>query len=316
MAMKESKAVNIGIDVGKNVLDAYIHERDIHIQVTNDGKGIQKLLGRLNRYQVERIVVEATGRYERELAAAAVDKELPIIVVNPLHVRRYAGAIGQLAKTDKIDAKIIAQYAALIKPEARTQFGPKQRKIKDLLVRRRQLVEMATMEKNRYQIMPKFMNGDIKRHINHIQKQIEKLDKQLSSTIDACDEWKAKRKVLESMPGVGDQVVFSLLADLPELGQLNNKQIAALTGVAPYNRDSGSMRGKRRIRGGRHGVRTTLFMAVMCAVQHNPIIRLFYRRLVAAGKHKKVALTACIRKMVIMLNAMIRDGKMWQENMA
>ena len=204
----------------------------------------------------------------------------------------------------------------MIKPEPRVQFGPEQRKIKDLLVRRRQLIEIATMEKNRYHIMPKFMKGDIQRHINHIQKQIEKIDKLLSKTIEACDEWKDKRQILESMPGVGEQVVYALLADLPELGSLNNKQIAALTGVAPYNRDSGSLRGKRRIRGGRHGVRTTLFMAAMCAVQHNPLIKEFYRRLVAAGKHKKVALTACIRKMVIMLNAMIRDGKTWKENMA
>ena len=316
MAMKQSKSVNIGIDVGKQMLDVYIHERDTHIQVSNNAEGIRKLLGRLNRYQVQRIVVEATGRLEREIVSSALEKGLPIIVVNPLHVRRYAGAIGLLAKTDKLDAKLIAQYAAMIKPEARVQFGPEQRKIKDLLVRRRQLIENATMEKNRYQIMPKFMRGDIKRHITHIQKQLDKLDKLLSSTIEACDQWSEKRKILESMPGVGEQVVFALLADLPELGQLTDKQVAALTGVAPYNRDSGSLRGKRRIRGGRHGVRTTLFMAVMCAVQHNPIIKAFYQRLVAAGKHKKVALTACIRKMVVMLNAMVRDNKMWRENMA
>ena len=316
MAIKMSKAVNIGIDVGKDVLDVYIFERDIHFQESNDADGIRKLLSRICRYQTERVVVEATGRYERAFALAAVEKELPVVVVNPLHVRRYAGAIGQLAKTDKIDAKVISQYGAMIKPEPRVQFGPEQRKIKDLLVRRRQLIEIATMEKNRYHIMPKFMKGDIQRHINHIQKQIEKTDKLLSKTIEACDEWKDKRQILESMPGVGEQVVYALLADLPELGSLNNKQIAALTGVAPYNRDSGSLRGKRRIRGGRHGVRTTLFMAAMCAVQHNPLIKEFYRRLVAAGKHKKVALTACIRKMVIMLNAMIRDGKTWKENMA
>ena len=315
MAMKVSKAVNIGVDVGKDVLDVYVFERDIHFQVSNDAAGIRKLLSRVCRYKVERFVVEATGRYERDLAIAAIDKELPVVVVNPLHIRRYAGAIGQLAKTDKIDARVISQYAAMIKPKPRVQYGPEQRKIKDLLVRRRQLVEMATMEKNRRHIMPKFMKGDIQRHINHIQKQIEKLDKQLSSAIDSCEEWRDKKRILDSMPGVGDQVINALLADLPELGALNNKQIAALTGVAPYNRDSGSLRGKRRIRGGRHGVRTTLFMAAMCAVQHNPLIRVFYQRLLAAGKHKKVALTACIRKMVVMLNAMIRDGKIWQEKM-
>jgi len=172
------------------------------------------------------------------------------------------------------------------------------------------------MEKNRYQVMPKYMRGDIKRHINHIQKQTEKLDKLLSRTIETCDQWNDKRKILESMPGVGEQVVFAILADLPELGQLTDKQVAALTGVALYNRDSGSLRGKGRIRGGRHGVRTTLFMAVMCAVQHNSVIKTFCRRLVAAGKRKKVALTACIRKMVVMPNAMVPDNKMWGENMA
>lgn len=316
MTTKMRTAVNVGIDIGKSLLDIYIYERDVYFQVNNDTAGIRKLLGRIGRYQVARIVVEATGRYERALFLAALDKGLPIVVVNPLHVRRYAGAIGQLAKTDKIDAKLIAQYSAMIKPEPRVQYGPEQRKIKDLLVRRRQLIEMSTMERNRLQIMPKAMCADIQRHINHIQKQIIKLDKLLSKTIEACDEWREKRKILESMPGVGEQVVYALLADLPELGGLGHKQIAALTGVAPYNRDSGALRGKRRIRGGRHGVRTTLFMAVMCAVQHNPTIKLFYRRLIAAGKHKKVALTACIRKMVIMLNAMVRDNKMWNENLA
>jgi len=162
-------------------------------------------------------------------------------------MRRYALASGLLAKTDRLDAKLIAEYGATFKLEPRIQFGPEQRKIKDLLIRRRQLIEIATMEKNRFQIMPKYMKTDIQRHINHIQKQIEKLDKQLSTTISAVDEWQEKRQLLASMPGVGDQVVFALLADLPEIGQLSHKQIAALTGVAPYNRDSGSMRGKRRI---------------------------------------------------------------------
>lgn len=315
MAMKVSKVVNVGIDVGKHVLDVYIYERDVHFQESNDAAGIRKILSRIARYNVERVVVEATGRYERAIVVSAFEKEIPIVVANPIHVRRFAGAIGQLAKTDKIDARIISQYAATIKPEPRVQFGPEQRKIKDLVVRRRQLIEMSTMDKNRLQIMPKFMKGDIQRHIHHLQKQIEKIDKHLLKTIEACDEWRAKREVLDSMPGIGDKVIFALLADLPELGKLTNKQIAALTGVAPYNRDSGAMKGKRRIRGGRHGVRTTLFMAVLSAIQHNPLIKVFYQRLVAAGKHKKVALTACIRKMVTMLNAMVRDGKMWNENM-
>ena len=316
MAKKDREAINVGIDVGKHVLDAYIHERDRHIQEKNTPEGIKKLLGQINRFKVERIVVEATGRYERNLVFSAIEKGLPIIVANPIYIRRFAGAAGQVAKTDKLDAKIIAKYAALLQPDVREAMSQDQLKIKDLIVRRRQLVEMATMEKNRYQVMPKFMRYDIQRHLTHIDNQIKKLDKQLASMIAERDDWASKRKILESMPGVGEQVVFALMADLPELGNLNHKQVAALTGVAPYNRDSGAMKGKRRIRGGRHGVRTTLFMAVMSAVQHNPVIRVFYQRLVAAGKHKKVALTACIRKMVVMLNAMVRDQKMWNENMA
>jgi transposase len=314
--MKVQNGVTIGIDVGKAQLDVFILERELHLQVPNSAEGIRKLIGRINRYRVERIVVEATGRQERNLVTAALERGLPIVVVNPLHVRRYAGAIGLLAKTDKIDARLIAQYASTVKPEVRPQFGAEQLKIKDLLVRRRQLVEMATMEKNRYQVMPKYMRADIKRHLLHLEKQIAKLDAHIAKTIEASDKWKAKREILESMPGVGPQVVFAILADLPEIGTLTDKQVAALTGVAPYNRDSGSMRGKRRIRGGRHGVRTTLFMAVMSAVQHNPRIKVFYQRLVAAGKHKKVALTACIRKMIIMLNAMVRDNQKWMENCA
>jgi len=313
---KKTLGINVGIDVGKAQLDIYLHEREVYFSVENSSQGIRKALGRLGRYTVERIVVEATGRYEHAFVEAALGKGLPIIITNPLHVRRYAGAIGQLAKTDKIDSHLIAEYAAVIQPPVRKHKSKMILKIKDLLVRRRQVIEMTTMEKNRYQIMPAFLRADIKRVIHHLQRQLEKLDKQLNRLVEQEDTWRQKREIMLSMPGIGPVVVNTLLGDLPELGALTNKQIAALTGVAPYNRDSGKLRGKRRIRGGRASVRTTLFMAVLTSVQHNPVIRCFYQRLVAAGKHKKVALTACIRKMVIMLNAMIRDSKMWQTNIA
>lgn len=313
---KSSSEINVGIDVGKSQLDTYIHERDLHLTVDNSAEGIRVLLARLNRYRLTRIVIEATGRYERLLADAALAKDMPLIIVNPLQIRRYAGAIGQLAKTDKIDAKIIAQYAAFIQPEVRPASSHNVRVIKDLLARRRQLITMCTMEKNRAHIMPKSLRADIKRHIHHLEKQLEKLDKLLDQKIEDETAWRDKRAIMLSMPGIGPAVVNTLLGDLPELGNLTNKQIAALTGVAPYNRDSGSLRGKRRIRGGRHSVRTILFMATLTSVQHNPVIKRFYQRLVAQGKHKKVALTACIRKMVIILNAMVRDGRMWNEKMA
>jgi len=313
---KQSSQINVGIDVGKAQLDVHIHERDIHLTVENSAEGIRVLLARLNRYRLTRIVVEATGRYERLLADAALAKDLPVIIVNPLVVRRYAGAVGQLAKTDKIDARIIAEYAAVIQPEVRPDSNHNVRVIKDLLARRRQLLTMSTMEKNRAHIMPKAFRADIQRHLRHLEKQVEKLDKRLDQKIEAESQWRDKRAVMLSMPGIGPTVVNTLLGDLPELGNLTNKQVAALTGVAPYNRDSGSLRGKRRIRGGRHSVRTILFMATLTSVQHNPVIKRFYQRLVSLGKHKKVALTACIRKMVIMLNAMVRDGKMWNEKLA
>lgn len=313
---ERNTGVNVGIDVGKSQLDIYIYERDISFSVTNDAAGVRQALGRLGRYRLERIVLEATGRYERAFVEGALNKEMPVLIANPIHIRRYAGAIGQLAKTDAIDARLIAHYAAVVKPEVRRHHSKQVQKIKDLLVRRRQLIEMITMEKNRHHIMPKFLKGDIQRSINHLQRQLEKMDRELDKHVEAETEWRDKRDIMLSMPGIGPIVVNTLMGDLPELGQLTQKQVAALTGVAPYNRDSGKLRGKRRIRGGRHTVRTMLFMATLTSIQHNKVIRHFYQRLVAQGKHKKVALTACIRKMVIILNAMVRDGKRWDEKYA
>lgn len=311
MSRKPKEGVNIGIDVGKQQLDVYILERDVHIAIENTEGGVKQLLGRLVRYQIQRIVIEATGRYERLFYDGAIQKGLPVIIVNPLLVRRYAGAVGQLAKTDKIDARIIAQYAATMKPAIRDPECKNSRKIRDLLARRRQLMQMSTMEKNRCHIMPKFLQGDIKRVIHHLSKQIEKVDKILDELIEQHQEWRRKREIMLSVPGIGPVVVNTLLGDLPELGTMSQKQAAALTGVAPYNRDSGKLRGKRRIKGGRYSVRTVLYMAMLTSIQHNPVIRQFYNRLVATGKHKKVVLTACIRKMIIMLNAMIRDDQLW-----
>ena len=237
-------------------------------------------------------------------------------MANPVTVRRFAGAINQLAKTDKIDAQVIAQLGAVIEPAVRDQVSQNCRKIRDLLTRRRQLNEFSTMDKNRLQIMPKYLQADIKSHVLYRQKQIQKLDGLLSQLVANEPSWQAQRKVLLSVPDIGPVAVNTLLAELPELGHLNAKQIAALTGVAPFNRDSSTLRGKRRIRGGRAAVRTVLFMAVMTATQYNPIIKTFYQRSVANGKHKKVALTARIRKLVVILSAMVREGTSWQEKEA
>lgn len=313
ISKKHQNSVNVGVDIGKSQLDICIHERGLYFSVENSSAGIKKALGRLGRYRVERIVVEATGRYEYALVEAAIERGLPVVISQPLHVRRYAQATNQLAKTDEIDARLIAEFAAVIRPEVRSHQTRSSMKIRDLLARRRQLLELSTMEKNRLQIMPRFLRADIQRHIAYLQRQLEKLDRQLDTLVEQEEGWREKRAILLSMPGIGNVVVNTLLGDLPELGQLGNKQIAALTGVAPYNRDSGKLKGKRRIRGGRATVRTILYMATLTSVQHNPVIRAYYQRLVAAGKHKKVALTACIRKMVTILNAMVRDGVYWNQ---
>jgi transposase len=316
MAPKREVSVNVGIDVGKHQLDVYIRERDLHFNVPNDPDGIHRLVGRLGRYRLERIVVEATGRREYEVVLALAEREWPVVVCQPIKVRRYAAARGVLAKTDKLDAALLADYAAVMQPEVRPLAGGKLRLLRDLVARRRQLITMRTMELNRLDVMPKGLLADIRRHVRHLDGQVAKLDQHLAALIEATEEWRDKRDILSSVPGVGPQVVATLLADLPELGTLTNKQIAALAGLAPFNRDSGTFRGRRRIRGGRSSVRTVLFMGMMSAIQCNPKFKAMYRAMVAAGKHKKVALTACMRKMITVLNAMLRDGKEWTFNNA
>lgn len=308
---KKRNAVNVGIDVGKTQLDVCLLERDLMIQVANEEHAFRALVSRLARYRLARIVIEATGRLEQPFVRAALAKGLPVVVVSPLKVRRYAGAIGQLAKTDAIDARLIARFGAAIEPVAHVPCDPEAQKIKDLMVRRRQLTRMRTMEKNRKQVMPKSAQNSIDSLIDVLNDQIKHLDSSLDHAVDQHAAWRHKRDLLTSMPGIGNTVAYTLLGDLPELGTLGRKQIAALTGVAPFNRDSGKMRGKRRIRGGRASSRTALFLSAMSAVRFNPDIKQFYERLLNAGKHKKVALTACIRKIVTALNAMLRDNAKW-----
>jgi len=308
---QSKSSVNVGVDVGKTFLDVCIHEKQLHFQEDNTAKGIQAILKRLAYYKVERLVVEATGRYEFALAEAAYLKELPVCIMKPLSIRRYAGAVEQLAKTDKIDAAIIAEFAAVIKPKPTPQKSKNLIAIKDLLARRRQVMEMRTQELNRVKIMGKSLEASCKRIIKVLDKEVERLEKSLSEYVDEQSEWSEKRELLISTPGVGKTLVYTLLADLPEIGTLNNKEIGALVGVAPMNRDSGSMRGKRKIKGGRATVRTILYMATLSATQCNPVIKHFYKKLVEQGKHKKVAIVACMRKFITILNAMVRDKKEW-----
>ena len=310
--LKKSKTIiNVGVDVGKHTLDVCIHEKQLYWQDDNTPEGIKRILKRLSHYHVERLVMEATGRYEFELAQAAYSKGLPVCIAKPLSVRRYAGAVEQLAKTDRIDAGIIAQYAAIIKPKVTPQKSRNLIAIKNLITRRRQLVSLRTQEMNRKGIMGKDLLVSCVRIIKHIDTEIQRIEKRLAKHVEAQAEWTEKQNRLSTVPGVGSTLIYTLLADLPELGELNNKEISKLVGVAPINRDSGKLRGKRRIQGGRASIRTVLYMATLSATQCNPVIKAFYKKLVAQGKHKKVALTACMRKFIIILNTMVKNKTEW-----
>jgi len=303
--------IDVGVCVGKFSLDVFIYEKDKYFQEDNTAEGIKRLLKRLSYYQVERIVMEATGRYEFMLAQAAHAKNLPVCIAKPSSVRNYAKAINLTAKTDKLDAALIAEYAVIIQPPITPKKSKNLIAIKDLISRRRQIMGMRTQELNRLHIMGKGFEVSCKRMIRYFDQEIKRLEKQLSKHVEEQAEWTEKQTILKSAPGVGDTLIYTLLADLPEMGELNRKQISALVGVAPMNRDSGKMRGKRRIKGGRHSVRTVLYMATLSATQFNPVISGFYLHLVAQGKHKKVALTACMRKFITMFNAMVRDKCVW-----
>lgn len=308
---KENQGLNVGIDVGKFQLDIYIREKQEHFTVTNDSEGIRSAINKLNRYQLSRIVIEATGRYEAEFVCAAHNKKLPVCIVKPIAIRLFARACDQLAKTDKIDAMIIAEFAHLIQPRITSQKSKNLILIKDLVTRRKQLINMRTKEKNRIKVMPKSLHKSYNNILNCINREITKIENQLTKIVEEESAWSDKKSLLETIPGVGKALIWTILSDLPEIGTLTNKEIAKLTGVAPINRDSGKMKGKRRVFGGRETVRTTLYMATLSATQHNPIIRQFYLRLVNQGKHKKVAITAAMRKLITIINAMMKTNSSW-----
>jgi transposase len=312
VARRRNTERNVGIDVGKDLLDIAIIELNTHWQVSNDKESIRSLVTQLKRYKLTRIVVEATGGYERRVVEACAAKSLPVIIVQPIKVRQFARAEGLMAKTDKIDAQLIARFGRVMELEPRPFADKNVRKVKDLLRRKRQLNEQRTQELNRLHKAQTFLHASHKRSIRFLDKEIAWVEKQLTSIVAAVEHWQDTYAIIKSAPGIGVGVAYTLLGELPELGQLSHRQIAALAGLAPYNRDSGQMRGKRRIRGGRAPIRTMLYMAMLCAIQHNPVMKQFYEKLVAQGKHKKVALIACMRKMITILNAMVRDQKEWQ----
>jgi transposase len=307
-----NQSINVGVDTGKFQLDIFIRPLGTYFTVTNDEKGIKEAIKTISKYQVERIIIEATGRLEMPFIMACAKANLPFVIANPIHIKRFAGAIGQRAKTDKLDAQLIAHYGEAIKPKL-SQLKPEMMQaMSDLVARRNQLLVMQTMEKNRLQSLPKSLAMTIKPILTAFKNQVGKIEKKLVELIESCPEYQAKNAILQSMTGIGKIASASIISNLPELGYMTSKQASSLVGVAPMNRESGRYKGQRKIQGGRHQVRTVLYMAMMSAIQSNPVFKETYQRLVASGKPKKVAIIACIRKMVVILNAMLRDGVMWE----
>lgn len=314
--MNTPNEVCIGIDVAKAHLDIASHNDDAVQRFDNDPEGHVALLEYLKPMTIQRIVLEATGGYERPIVATLLARQLPVVVVNPKQVRNFAKALGQLAKTDAIDARVLARFAADIKPDIRPLPDEKALDLQEKLARRRQLVQMRTAESNRLkQTFSATVRASIEVMLNTINQQINDLDDDLHQAIKDSPAWQAKVDLLKAVPGIGDQTARCLIAQLPELGQCSRQQIAALVGVAPINRDSGVMRGRRVIGGGRAAVRCALYMATLTATVHNPKIKAYYQRLVAAGKKKKVALIAAMRKLLVILNAMLRDQNTWTNPM-
>lgn len=305
----------VGVDVSKATLDVQVRPTDAQWTVANDEAGIRTLIAQLREVAPTQIVLEATGGYELPVVSACAAAGLPIIVVNPRAVRAFARATGQLAKTDQLDAGILARFAEQLRPVARPLADAEQQELEALLTRRRQLIEMLTAEKNRLQQVFVARGARVRKsltaHIAYLTKELGRAETDLGELVRKSPVWRERDDLLQSTPGVGPVLSFTLLASLPELGALDRKAIAALVGVAPMNRDSGTFRGKRMVHGGRAPVRTALYMGALVATRRNPVIRAFYQRLLAAGKPKKVALTACMRKLLIILNAMVRQQVPW-----
>ena len=302
----------VGIDVGKTRLDVAVLPSGAQWTVANTAAGVRQMMARLQVAAPGLTILEATGGYERALVSALAAAALPLVVVNPRQVRAFARAIGQLAKTDRLDALLLARFGQPVRPTPRPLPDAMAQALDALLSRRRQLIEMRTAETNRLHLAPAGVRADLRRHLRWLDRRLVALDAELATQVAASPAWQTKDALLQSVPGVGPGLSRTLLGDLPELGVLNRRQIAALVGVAPMARDSGRARGQRRVSGGRAPVRTALYMAAVTAAHHNPLIRPFYQRLRAAGKPAMVALMACMRKLLTILNAMVRHDTPWR----
>jgi transposase len=304
--------VFVGIDVSKQFLDvaAWPEARTWRVEQTD--AALTALVKDLSALRPKRIVLEASGGLEAAATAVLAAAGLPVVVINPRQARHFARATGKLAKTDAIDANLLARLGQALAPPLRVLKDQETRELEALLTRRRQIVDMLTMEKNRLHAAAQRVRQDIAAHIRWLEKRLDDVDGELRAAIAACEALSVKDRIIQSAPGAGKVLATTLLASLPELGQLNRRQISALVGVAPLNCDSGTMTGARRVWGGRAAVRTVLYMATVSAIRCNPDIRAFHARLVASGKKPKVAITACMRKFLTILNAMVRSNTPWQ----
>jgi transposase len=306
-------ATFVGIDVSKDRLDVHVRPSSEAFAVSRDGKGLEELIDRLHTLSPQLIAIEATGGFETIAAAALAGAALPLAIVNPAQVRHFAKAVGKRAKTDPIDAEVIARFAEAIKPEVRPVPDAQARLLGELVARRRQIVDMMTAERQREQrTLIVRVRKSILRHIRMLEKELAEIDDDIGTLVRSSPAWRDKEDLLVTCPGIGNTLARSLLAEMPELGSLTRRQIASLAGLAPFTRQSGRWKGKSMIAGGRAPVRTALYMAALTAISWNPPLKRFYQRLLSVGKPKMLALIAVARKILTTLNAMLRDRKQWQ----
>lgn len=308
------RASYVGIDVAQAWLDVSERPGGAQWRVRHDEEGLAELTLRLQRLEPERVVLEATGGLELALVAALAGAGLAVVVVNPRQVRDFARATGRLAKTDALDAAALAHFAEAVRPELRALSDAETQALQALIARRRQIVQMLVAERQRLTRAGAAVRSRLRAHIAWLQAELDALDAELAEQVRRSPVWRERDQLLCSVPGVGPQLSLHLLAHLPELGQLNRHEIAALVGVAPFNRDSGALRGRRQVWGGRARVRSALYMATLSATRWNPVIRDCYQRLHNAGKAKKLALVACMRKLIVILNAMLKHHSRWNEH--
>lgn len=302
----------VGIDVSKEKLDVAVRPTSQNWTASNDEPGIHQLVVSLKELAPKLIIIEASGGYEMPVVTALSEAGLPVALVNPRHVRNFAKALGRLAKTDTLDANVLAHFGEAAPPELRPFKDEATQELTEMMKRRRQVVDMLTEEKNRQHRSKGWVRKNIEKNIKSLEERLKDLDKEINKALKMCPVWREKEKLIRSVPGAGPVLAVTLLAGLPELGKLRRRQISSLAGVAPFNRDSGRYKGQRHIWGGRSYVRSVLYMATLAGMRCNAVVKEFYERLIKAGKKPKVAITACMHKLLIILNAMVKNNRRWQ----